>query len=92
MRYGSDGGPEAGPDAPTEPFRRATRPLAVIPELDSLDRLLEEANGLVCARCGKATGNNAQGHYWALCRLTMTTREFHFCCPGDDPGCDLGRP
>lgn len=41
---------------------------------------------LVCARCGHHTGNTSQGHYWALCSVTRTVREFHFCCPGD---CEL---
>lgn len=38
---------------------------------------------LVCSRCGHHTGNNTQGHYWALCKVTKTVRDFHFCCPGD---------
>lgn len=41
---------------------------------------------LVCSRCGKHTGNNTQGHYWAFCSVTKSVREFHFCCPGD---CEL---
>lgn len=42
---------------------------------------------IVCARCGRHTGNGNQGHYWAHCKVTRTVREFHFCCPGD---CELG--
>jgi hypothetical protein len=34
-----------------------------------------------CARCGQLTGNTTQGHYWAHCKVTKTTREFHMCCP-----------
>lgn len=41
---------------------------------------------IVCARCGKHTGNATQGHYWAYCKVTGETREFHFCCPDD---CEL---
>lgn len=41
---------------------------------------------LVCARCGKHTGNSTQGHYWGFCSVTKTVREPHFCCPGD---CEL---
>lgn len=36
---------------------------------------------LVCARCNQRTNNTHQGHYWAWCRVTKDTREFHFCCP-----------
>ena len=44
---------------------------------------------VVCARCGKHTGNSNQGHYWALCSVWLaqgkglygSKREFHFCCP-----------
>ncbi len=41
---------------------------------------------LICARCQNHTGNANQGHYWAYCKVTRTTREFHFCCDGD---CEL---
>ena len=43
---------------------------------------------LVCARCHHHTGNSHQGHYWAMCKVTGTDREFHFCCPSA-PGCEL---
>jgi len=55
---------------------------------------------VVCARCGRHTGNSNQGHYWAFCRdqpLTRTTRKgkrvynrqpHHFCCPPPH-GCAL---
>lgn len=42
----------------------------------------------VCPRCGHHTGNAHQGHYWAHCKVTGTSREFHFCCPLE-PGCEL---
>lgn len=50
--------------------------------------------GMVCARCGKHTGNNTQGHHWSLCKvyvaqgkgLSGSMRESHFCCPDD---CEL---
>lgn len=41
----------------------------------------EPDEGIVCARCDKATGNNSQGHYWKWCKVTRDYREFHFCCP-----------
>lgn len=41
---------------------------------------------VVCGRCGHHTGNGHQGHYWAFCKVTGTTRAFHFCCPDD---CEL---
>lgn len=41
---------------------------------------------LICGRCKHHTGDNNQGHYWAYCNVTKTTREFHFCCPDD---CEL---
>lgn len=39
-----------------------------------------------CHRCDRHTGNSTQGHYWAHCRVTGTTRDFHHCCPG---ACEL---
>lgn len=42
---------------------------------------------MVCGRCAHHTGNTGQGHYWAHCKLTKSTRAFHFCCPDD---CELG--
>jgi len=41
---------------------------------------------VVCARCGKHTGNSTQGHYWSYCKVTDELRDWHFCCPGD---CEL---
>lgn len=41
---------------------------------------------LTCGRCKQHTNDTHQGHYWAWCKVTKTTREFHFCCPGD---CEL---
>lgn len=41
---------------------------------------------VVCAHCGKHTGNSNQGHYWAYCKVTKTKRDFHFCCPDN---CEL---
>lgn len=50
-------------------------------------------NGLcqcvICSRCGHHTGNSGQGHYWAYCKVTHETREFHFCCPDLAYGCEL---
>lgn len=40
---------------------------------------------MMCSRCGKCTGNNTQGHWWALCK-NGGIKEHHFCCPGD---CEL---
>lgn len=45
--------------------------------LRTVDRVL----GMTCARCGKRTGNNNQGHYWVYCKVTRTDRHHHFCCP-----------
>lgn len=42
--------------------------------------------GMVCCRCHQHTGDNNQGHAWRFCKVTKTTREFHFCCPDD---CEL---
>ena len=42
--------------------------------------------GMVCARCNTHTGNNHQGHYWGLCKVTGAVREMHFCCPDN---CEL---
>ena len=44
---------------------------------------------LICARCGHHTGNSTQGHWWRLCSVTHSARDFHFCCPGD---CELEDP
>lgn len=44
---------------------------------------------VVCARCGHHTGNSHQGHYWRLCKVTGTLREFHMCCPDPAYGCAL---
>lgn len=44
---------------------------------------------IVCPRCDHHTGNAHQGHHWSYCTVTGTTREFHFCCPGD---CELETP
>lgn len=41
---------------------------------------------LICARCGKHTGNRTQGHFWSYCKVTGEMRDFHFCCPDD---CEL---
>ena len=41
---------------------------------------------IVCARCGRHTGDSNQGHYWSYCKVIADTREFHFCCPD---GCEL---
>lgn len=41
---------------------------------------------VVCPRCHKHTGNAHQGHYWAFCKVTKTTRGFHLCCPDN---CEL---
>lgn len=50
------------------------------------DRMTFHSLGMLCARCGQHTGNNHQGHYWALCSVTRSIRDFHFCCPDD---CEL---
>jgi hypothetical protein len=44
---------------------------------------------VVCARCHHHTGNSHQGHYWGLCKVTHAVREFHFCCPDPEYGCQL---
>lgn len=46
----------------------------------------------VCPRCRHHTGNSHQGHYWGFCKVTKTTREFHFCCPDPAFGCELEEP
>lgn len=38
--------------------------------------------GLICGRCGLATGNTTQGHRWRYCKVTRTFRRIHHCCPG----------
>lgn len=76
-------------ERPTEPLRKATRPLEQLPWAHGLDSLLSEANGLVCARCGHHTGNDTQGHYWKWCKVTARFERFHFCCPDDVLGCEL---
>jgi hypothetical protein len=45
-----------------------------------------EKRFFICARCDQNTQNTTQGHYWAYCKVTKTTRDFHMCCPGD---CEL---
>lgn len=50
--------------------------------------LIQERESLICGRCNKPTGNRTQGHFWAWCKVTMSIRKNHFCCPGD---CELGR-
>lgn len=45
-----------------------------------------ECRCMICARCNRHTGNSHQGHYWAMCKVTGTKREHHFCCPGN---CEL---
>lgn len=44
---------------------------------------------MVCAHCGHHTGNSHQGHFWAYCRVTASIRDFHFCCPDEEYGCEL---
>lgn len=44
---------------------------------------------VVCARCGRHTGNTSQGHYWAVCKKRQGWQRHHFCCPGD---CELDVP
>lgn len=76
-------------EALTEPLRalrKATRPLDALQEVQEAHGAL---GGLVCARCGKLTSNQHQGHFWSTCSRTMHEEGFHFCCPGDDPGCEL---
>lgn len=73
----------------TEPLRAArtaTRPLDALQEVQEAHGAL---GGLVCARCGKPTTNQHQGHFWSVCSRTMREEGFHFCCPGKDPGCEL---
>lgn len=36
---------------------------------------------MFCGRCGHATNNQSQGHWWAICRVTGTVRAMHYCCP-----------
>ena len=73
-------------DWPTQPFRKATRPLEAL----SPERLAGKApagtDGLTCARCGRPTGNEHQGHYFSTCAVTGQDTGFHFCCPGN---CEL---
>lgn len=38
---------------------------------------------IICARCGRHTGNSNQGHYWTWCSTTKSMRVPHFCCPDD---------
>jgi hypothetical protein len=47
---------------------------------------------VVCPRCHHHTGNSHQGHYWAMCKVTGTVREFHMCCPDPEYGCSLEMP
>lgn len=48
---------------------------------------------MVCARCGRHTGNTTQGHYWRMCTRSGQLEEFHFCCPDNceltPANCDL---
>lgn len=61
------------------------------------DPITDRSLGMVCARCKQHTGNNTQGHYWAICTavlargvpLKRARRDHHFCCPGD---CELEAP
>jgi hypothetical protein len=53
--------------------------------LEYADRVL----GMVCSRCNQRTGDNTQGHFWSLCKVTGEVQEHHFCCPGD---CELATP
>lgn len=41
---------------------------------------------IVCARCGRHTGNSHQGHHWSHCNVTRQVEKPHFCCPDD---CEL---
>ncbi len=45
-----------------------------------------ECRCVVCSRCNRHTGNSNQGHYWRMCKVTRTLRDFHHCCPGN---CEL---
>jgi hypothetical protein len=80
------------PDAPTERFRRLTRALEVPVWLQGLEHLLQAVQGASCARCGGRIENLSQGHYGSACLVTWTEERFHFCCPGDAPGCELQAP
>ena len=44
---------------------------------------------MACGRCKHHTANANQGHFWAFCKVTKTTREPHFCCPDPEFGCEL---
>lgn len=54
----------------------------------------EHQLGMVCGRCEQHTGNNNQGHYWAMCKVLLragkgvegSIRDYHFCCPDN---CEL---
>lgn len=77
------------PHAPTERLRRATLPFPQLEGISSVEDLFDLSRGLCCARCGQWTGSFTQGHYQNVCRHTMTEGPYHFCCPGDFPGCSL---
>ena len=49
----------------------------------------ERCRCVVCPRCHHHTGNSHQGHYWAYCLVTKTSRDFHLCCPDPAFGCEL---
>jgi hypothetical protein len=67
-------------DAPTEAFRRTTRPLEEIPAADP--------RGWTCGRCNGPVGEFSQGHYQSVCRAAHASTGFHFCCPLP-AGCEL---
>jgi len=67
---------------PLHPARFFTRSHCGHPSA-AFDPRTGDCNCLVCARCGRHTGNTVQGHYWAYCTAGQCMRRFHFCCPGN---------
>ena len=56
-------------------------------------RFEDRSAGMTCGRCQQPTGNNSQGHYWAICNAQTGTlaerrKRHHFCCP-PPAGCEL---
>lgn len=81
VRQGRRGPPlTVSPDSPTEPLRKATRPL------ESAPAAVEPS--WACARCRRPVEPLGQGHYGSACLAAMAQAAFHFCCPVP-PGCEL---
>ncbi len=64
----------------------ASTPSIYVAGYDDFGNAVYTCRCVVCARCDHHTGNSHQGHFWKMCKVTKSMRDFHFCCPNN---CEL---